>query len=484
MVVPQCTVLHLNSPVIVDGGGGHGFPYGGSVVQFPCPLTELKAKLSDCLRGRDPFVALEHGERRPDANEPGAVLQRGPGDPAVQPDVGADAAGHNEGTIVALALEPAINEHGRVVVRERAQHRGEHAKIHHSPRTLAGLVTDEPRMDGEPWQLHGPGVREQRLARQRSDLAGVRQFTELCLQGGLPALSLEQVLVTGRLAQQPLPRGRLVVGERLGVLVVHDLALPLHEALQVGGVVFAEVGSGKRRALKFRRRVSPGGLKPLDGRMGLVLAVPDSLVATQPVGQRLVAALPQFFAGILRGCGRGPVLGERLIRLAAADNLGGVQPVDRVQANTIIVTRSLLPDGTPKPTKTDAGRRVVPLFPELRQLLLRWKVRSPFTDPDDYVLVTAGRGPLQQRNAQRALQKAKEAAGLDDREGRLSWHSLRHSAGSVWLTEFGLPVTTVSVLMGHTNPSFTLACYGRDPRDTETMVEDVLARAAAVGAGG
>ncbi len=35
--------------------------------------------------------------------------------------------------------------------------------------------------------------------------------------------------------------------------------------------------------------------------------------------------------------------------------------------------------------------------------------------------------------------------------------------------------------MGHSNPAFTLACYGRDPRDTETMVADFLARAAAVG---
>ena len=56
-------------------------------------------------------------------------------------------------------------------------------------------------------------------------------------------------------------------------------------------------------------------------------------------------------------------------------------------------------------------------------MLLTWKVRSPFTDPGEYVLVTATRGPVQQRNAQRALQKAKEASGLDDREKRLSWHS-------------------------------------------------------------
>ena len=97
------------------------------------------------------------------------------------------------------------------------------------------------------------------------------------------------------------------------------------------------------------------------------------------------------------------------------------------------------------------------------------------------MLVTGSRGPVLQRNAQRALGKAKQTAGLDSLDGRLSWHSLRHSAGSVWLTEYGLPVTTVSEMMGHSNPAFTLACYGRDPRDTKTMVADVLARVAAAG---
>ena len=150
-------------------------------------------------------------------------------------------------------------------------------------------------------------------------------------------------------------------------------------------------------------------------------------------------------------------------------------------ANTITVERSLLPDGTETPPKSEAGRRVVALFPELRSLLLTWKVKSPFTGDDDYVLCTVSRGPVQQRNAQRALTTAKAAAGLDSVEGRLSWHSLRHSAGSIWLTEHGQPITTVSAMMGHANPAFTLACYGRDPRDEQTMIADVLARAAAAG---
>jgi len=35
--------------------------------------------------------------------------------------------------------------------------------------------------------------------------------------------------------------------------------------------------------------------------------------------------------------------------------------------------------------------------------------------------------------------------------------------------------------MGYADPAFTLACYGHDHRDTETMVADVLERAAAAG---
>ena len=151
-----------------------------------------------------------------------------------------------------------------------------------------------------------------------------------------------------------------------------------------------------------------------------------------------------------------------------------------LDANTISVSRSLLPDGSAKPPKSDAGVRVVPLFPELRQLLLTWKVRSPFTDPEDYVLVTGSRGPVQQRNAQRTLTKAIERRG--------SMRSKAVSRGTASGTaRVGLAYRVRPSRHdrerddGPANPSFTLACYGRDPRDTETMVADVLARAAAVG---
>jgi integrase len=117
-------------------------------------------------------------------------------------------------------------------------------------------------------------------------------------------------------------------------------------------------------------------------------------------------------------------------------------------------------------------------------LLLTWKIKSPRTDREDYVISTATGEPIQQCNLRRALDAAKTTAGLDGGENRLSWHSLRHSAGSVWLTEYGLPVTTVSAMMGHANPAFTLACYGRDPRDEQAIIADVLGRAATAQVGG
>jgi integrase len=69
------------------------------------------------------------------------------------------------------------------------------------------------------------------------------------------------------------------------------------------------------------------------------------------------------------------------------------EDVDR-KAGTITVRRSLLPDGTAKAPKTEAGARTVPLLPGLRRLLVAWEVKSPHTRPGDYVIATADAGPV------------------------------------------------------------------------------------------
>ena len=137
-----------------------------------------------------------------------------------------------------------------------------------------------------------------------------------------------------------------------------------------------------------------------------------------------------------------------------------------------------------KATKTEAGARTVPLLPALRRALVAWKLRSPRTDPEHYVVCTADGGPVAERNLRRALDEAKTRAKLtvSDAE-RLSWHSLRHSYASMLATDLELPATTLARLTGHTDAGFTLRVYARDGRDEAAVVEDVLARAAGAGIG-
>jgi integrase len=155
-----------------------------------------------------------------------------------------------------------------------------------------------------------------------------------------------------------------------------------------------------------------------------------------------------------------------------------------LENGTISVRRSLLPDGTPKPPKTEAGERDVPILPALRRALVLWRVRSPHTSPADMIICTADRAPVQERNLRRALEDAKTAAGLDAGDERLSMHSLRHSWASMLATDLELPATTLAKLTGHADAGFTLKVYARDRRDTNTVVRDVLARAQGAGVAG
>jgi integrase len=153
-----------------------------------------------------------------------------------------------------------------------------------------------------------------------------------------------------------------------------------------------------------------------------------------------------------------------------------------LEARTVTVRRSLLPDGTSKPPKSDAGERTVPLVPALRRLLVAWKLQAPHSKPEDLVIATADGKPVQERNVRRALEAAKATAKLDATEGRLSMHTLRHSCLSALATS-GLAPTTLAEIAGHTDPGFTLKCYARDGRSREQFVADVLARAVEGGFG-
>ena len=155
------------------------------------------------------------------------------------------------------------------------------------------------------------------------------------------------------------------------------------------------------------------------------------------------------------------------------------------ETSAIHVRRSLLRDGTAKAPKTAAGTRTVPMLPALCRVLAAWKLRSPQTSDDGYVICTATGQAVQERNLRRALEHAKTKAKVTvpDSE-RLSWHSLRHSWASMLATELQLPATSLARLIGHADAGFTLKVYARDARDDVAVVSDVLARASGAGIGG
>ena len=164
----------------------------------------------------------------------------------------------------------------------------------------------------------------------------------------------------------------------------------------------------------------PRGVFSLAVRRGILTRNPaDGLTPAERPKQKNAKAIERLDSATLRKL-IAAASTERWKAAFALAGLGGLRlgevrglqwgDVD-LQANTISRQPLSASRRTSKPPKTDAGVRVVPLFPELRQLLLTWKLRSPFTDPEDYVLVTGSRGPVQQRNAQRTLAKAKAGGG-------------------------------------------------------------------------
>jgi integrase len=155
-----------------------------------------------------------------------------------------------------------------------------------------------------------------------------------------------------------------------------------------------------------------------------------------------------------------------------------------LDTNVIRVERSLLPNGSPKATKTKAGQRAVPVLPALRRVLVAWRLRSPRTADGDLVIGTAEGAPVAERNLRRSLAAAVTTAGIEVTDGeRLSWHALRHAAISTLATDLALPATTLSAIAGHSDAGFTLRVYAHDPRDPESITADVLARAEAAGVG-
>ena len=132
-------------------------------------------------------------------------------------------------------------------------------------------------------------------------------------------------------------------------------------------------------------------------------------------------------------------------------------------------------------TKTDAGTgRVIPLDPDLAHGLRGYRTEQSETklstpgvwNTQDLVFCNGAGNRMSLVNLRtRVFRRVKERAGLPQ---SLTFQNLRHNFGS-HLLSLGVPITTISKMLGHANPGITWAIYMHEIPDDHQVVREAIA---------
>lgn len=212
---------------------------------------------------------------------------------------------------------------------------------------------------------------------------------------------------------------------------------------------------------------------PTDG-----LAVPSGggtrdRIADPAEAAELIAALPEaeqalWATALYTGLRRGEL---RALRRSDVD----------LAAGTIRVERTLDDGETDRPgecveTKTAAGRRTVPLVPDLRLLLRSHQLATGRRD-GELVFGRTGSDAFVPSTVRRRALDAWEAAGLRP----IALHECRHTAASL-LIAANVNLKTLSAVMGHASVTITLDRYGHllpdGVAEAGGLLDEYLARSA------
>lgn len=154
----------------------------------------------------------------------------------------------------------------------------------------------------------------------------------------------------------------------------------------------------------------------------------------------------------------------------------------------ITVTQRADQWGVIGPPKSEAGRRTIPIPPQLVAELKRWKLKSPPSSLD-LVFPSSTGTPLRHNNMLRRiyfplqvraglgvpkLDQAGEPLVDKDGEpvftGKYGFHDLRHAAASGWIAN-RIDLKRLQVWIGHENVQTTLNVYGHLLVDQERDAE-------------
>lgn len=110
-------------------------------------------------------------------------------------------------------------------------------------------------------------------------------------------------------------------------------------------------------------------------------------------------------------------------------------------------------------------------FIDLGRYLEERELREAEWNPEGLVFPTTIGTPLNASNLLRDLRQLTEKAGIE----RITFHELRHTAGSLHLAE-NATMTTVSKNLGHSSVSVTAAVYAHAYADDQREAVSAVAR--------
>jgi integrase len=166
------------------------------------------------------------------------------------------------------------------------------------------------------------------------------------------------------------------------------------------------------------------------------------------------------------------------------------QDID-LAAGTITVRQRADQWGQIGPPKSEAGKRTIPVPPELVSELKAWKLRSPISRLSLAFPSSTGT-PLRHNNMLRRMffplqvraglgvpkldaagKPICDEVGSPVLTGKYSFHTLRHAAASGWI-ESNIDLKRLQVWIGHENIRLTLDTYGHLLKDAEKDAELAL----------
>jgi len=130
------------------------------------------------------------------------------------------------------------------------------------------------------------------------------------------------------------------------------------------------------------------------------------------------------------------------------------------------------------PVKTEAGRRLLPIYPALRELLEQHAVAAgrDISKHDEIgdalVFVSSAGTPINPYNFSRTFHLICEKAGIR----RITIHHLRHTAATL-LKKLGVPARDVQLILGHSHVSTTQQLYQHGDIDGQREAIEKVGRA-------